>query len=172
MAIVTLENKEFHTSSELPNIGELASNFVLTGTDLTEKKLSDFKGKTMLLNIYPSIDTNVCFLSVKKFNQTATEIPNVVIACISMDLPFALKRMSDAEHFSKVLLLSDFRNRAFGEAYGLRIVDGPLAGLLARAVVILNHDHKVVYHQLVKEISQQPDYDAALNVLIAGAKNL
>ena len=163
MSTIQLKDMDLHTYGELPKIGQQAPNFLLTATDLTMRSLEDFAGKSILLNIYPSIDTNVCFASVKKFNEATLKNKDTVIACISMDLPFALKRISEGEEFNKVLFLSDFRNREFGDLYGLTIADGPLAGLLARAVIVLDKDHKIIYHELVKEITDQPDYEAALN---------
>ncbi len=165
MPTIKMKNIDIHTYGELPSIGSAAPGFILAGTDLEEVSRENFSGKSMLLNIYPSVDTTVCFSSVKRFNQAASKMQDVVVACISMDLPFALKRISEGEQFNNVLLLSDFRNRAFGDTYGLTLADGPLAGLLARAVVVLDQNHKIVYHELVKDITLQPDYDAALNAL-------
>lgn len=165
MSTISFSGKECHTSGELPDVGRVAPDVMLTKTDLTTTSFADHNGKAMLLNIYPSIDTQVCFDSVKQFESFAQQQKDIVIACISMDLPFALKRVLEGEGLQNILFLSDFRNRDFGELFGLTIVDGPLAGLLARAVVVLNEDHQVVYHELVQDVSTPPDYSAALEQL-------
>ncbi len=163
MAIIHLRNEPFHTHGNLPKIGDVVPDFVATKTDLSTVSLSEYAGKPVLINVYPSIDTNVCFTSVKKFQASAGN--EVVKLFISMDLPFALKRVSEGECLSDVVLLSDFRNREFGDLFGLSIADGPLAGLLARAVIVLNSDHKLVYKELVSDISTPPNYQVALSSL-------
>ena len=165
MPTIQLKEAAMHTYHDLPKLGETAPNFIATRPDLTALSLLDLKGKAVLINVYPSIDTQVCFKSVQTFNKEAQHKKDVVILCISMDLPFALKRISEGESFRDIILLSDFRNREFGERYGLTIADGPLAGLLARAVIVLNAKHQVVYHELVKEISNPPNYQLALEAL-------
>jgi thiol peroxidase len=162
MANVTLKGKPFRTVGELPKIGSTAPNFTLTAEDLSEKSLSDFKGKRIVLNIFPSIDTSVCAASVRKFNELASGKPNVAVLCLSADLPFAFKRFCAAEGLKNVSSLSTFRDKAFGESYGVRILDGPLAGLMSRAVVVIDEQGKVVYTEQVPEIGQEPNYDAAL----------
>lgn len=162
MSTIHMKKTEMHTYGDLPAIGDAAPDVALTRTDLSTLSLQDFAGKAVLLNVYPSIDTQVCFESVKTFHQAANEHGDVHIACVSMDLPFALSRVQAGEDFKNIELLSDFRNREFGEQYGLTIADGPLAGLLARAVIVLDANHKVVYRQLVEDISNPPDYAAAL----------
>ncbi len=165
MAKITLKGSDVHTVGELPAVGGKAPGFSLTRTDLTDVGPSDFPGKTLVLNIFPSVDTATCATSVRKFNAEASTRPGTVVLCISADLPFALKRFCGAEGLDQVVPLSDMRHKEFGDAYGLRIADGPLAGLLARAVVVLDQDGTVRHAQLVPEISQEPDYTAALGVI-------
>lgn len=165
MSIIHMKEETLHTFGELPAVGTTAPNFALSDTALATKTLADYQGKSLLINVYPSIDTSVCFESVKKFNEVMADNPDIAVICVSMDLPFALKRIQEGECFNGVTLLSDFRNREFGDHYGLTVADGLLAGLLARAVVVLDAKHHVVYHQLVDEITAPPDYDAALQAL-------
>ncbi len=166
MGILYLKEKRIHTYGDLPEIGSLAPNFVATKVDLSTCSLEDFKDKAILLNVYPSIDTKVCFESVKKFQAAAIENQNIEILCISMDLPFALKRVLNGEQLHSITFLSDFRNREFGDLFGLTIADGPLAGLLARAIIVLNANHQVIYHELVRDISNPPNYQAAFDTLL------
>jgi thiol peroxidase len=166
MTNIFLGDIPMHTSGHQLKVGSLAPNFIATTIDLASVSLEDVAGKPVLINVYPSIDTSVCFDSVKKFNEKSQKSQeDLVIFCISMDLPFALKRISIAESFDNIILLSDFRNREFGARYGLTIIDGPLAGLLARAVIVLDKDHKIAHFDLVKDISNPPDYVSALNCL-------
>lgn len=165
MASITLKGNSIHTCGELPKVGEMATDFKLTKVDLTDVTLEDLVGKQVVLNIFPSIDTAVCAASVRYFNQDAAKRPDTVVLCVSMDLPFAHKRFCGAEGLNDVLSVSELRQRGFGEAYGVRIIDGPMAGLLARAVVVLDVNGRVVYTQLVPEIVQEPDYEAVLQVL-------
>ena len=162
MATVTLKGNPVRTVGELPKVGSVAPNFTLTAEDLSEKSLADFKGKKLVLNIFPSVDTSTCAASTRKFNEIAASRPNVTIVCISADLPFAFKRFCAAEGIKNVSSLSTFRDKAFGESYGVRILDGPLAGLMSRAVVVVDEGGKVVYTEQVPEIAQEPNYDAAL----------
>jgi thiol peroxidase len=166
MGIIYLKEKQLHTYGELPEIGSVAPNFIATKTDLTTCSLDDFKNKAILINVYPSIDTQVCFESVKKFQKAALNNHDIEILCISMDLPFALKRVISGEKLEAITFLSDFRNREFGHLFGLTIADGSLAGLLARAVIVLNSNHQVIYHELVAEVSNPPNYQAALDQLL------
>jgi thiol peroxidase len=170
MADIQLKDTPMHTYGDLPKVGQPAPQFIATKPDLTTVSLNDFAGKTVLINVYPSIDTQVCFKSVQKFNETAQQQKEIVILCISMDLPFALKRIAEGESFHNIILLSDYRNREFGELYGLTIADGPLAGLLARAVIVLDEKHHILYHELVKDISNPPNYERALAALITNDK--
>ncbi len=160
MALIHLREQAFHTHGNMPEMGDLVPNFVATKTDLSTTSLEDYAGKAVLINVYPSIDTNICFGSVKKFHETIKN--DTVVLCISMDLPFALKRVSEGENFEGIIFLSDFRNREFGDLFGLTIADGPLAGLLARSVIVLDEDHKLVYKELVPDIANPPNYQAAL----------
>ena len=165
MAKTKLQGHPINTSGALPRLGSKAKDFVLTAGDLSDKTLADFKGKKILMNIFPSIDTGVCATSVRTFNKEAAKLKNTVVLGISRDLPFALSRFCGAEGIDKVHTLSELRSRDFGKAYGLELVDGPLAGLLARAVIIVDPDGKIVYRELVDDITHEPDYKAALKAL-------
>ena len=161
MATVTLKGATIRTVGELPAVGARAPDFRLVRTDLSEASLKDFAGKTLLLNVFPSVDTPTCATSVRQFNARAAKKPEVVVLCVSKDLPFALKRFCGAEGLDRVVPASDFRDPEFGKRYGLTLTDGPIAGLLARAVIVLK-DGQVKYTQLVGEIAHEPDYDKAL----------
>ena len=165
MATITLEGNEIHTVGELPAVGSDAPAFTLTNGDMGETSLADYAGKKIVLNIFPSIDTGVCAESTRRFNTAAGSLNNTAVLCISADLPFALSRFCGAENLDNVITLSTFRNPEFGDDYGVRVADGPLAGLMSRAVVIVDENGKVAYHEQVPEIVQEPDYDAALSVL-------
>ena len=165
MATITLEGNEIHTVGELPAVGSDAPAFSLTNAELGSASLADYSGKKVVLNIFPSIDTGVCAESTRRFNAAASSLDNTVVLCISADLPFALSRFCGAENLDNVVTLSTFRNPEFGDAYGVRISDGALAGLMSRAVVIVDESGKVVYTEQVPEIVQEPDYDAALTRL-------
>lgn len=159
MAQITLAGDAIETSGTLPS--GTAPNFSLTAADLSEKTLSDYAGKTVIMNIFPSIDTDVCAESTRKFNATADKLANTEVLCISKDLPFALSRFCGAEGLENVSTLSAFRS-SFGEDYGLEITTGPIRGLLSRAVIIVNGDGEIIYSEQVPEIAQEPNYDAAL----------
>ncbi|KGO35338.1 MAG: thiol peroxidase [Desulfoprunum sp.] len=165
MATITLKGNPIETAGNLPAIGSQAPAFTLTRTDLSNCSQDDFAGKTIVLNIFPSIDTSVCAASVRRFNAEAILQKDTVVLCISADLPFAHKRFCEADGLDNVIPLSVFRAPAFGTDYGVTITTGPLAGLLARAVVIINPDGKVVYTELVPEIGQEPDYHKAISML-------
>lgn len=165
MAQVTFKGAPVSIVSDLPARGAVAPGFTLVGGDLSDVSLSDFKGKKVVLNIFPSIDTPVCAASVRQFNQAATRLADTVVLCISVDLPFAQGRFCGAEGLDQVVTLSAFRDHSFGSDYGVRITDGPLAGLFARAVVVLDGDGVVTYSQLVGEIAEEPDYASALDAL-------
>jgi len=165
MAEITLKKNPIHTCGALPSVGAPAPDFLLTKTDLADIALQDFAGKRVVLNIFPSIDTPVCAMSVRRFNAEAARLKNTAVLCVSDDLPFAHSRFCAAEGLENVIAVSELRKRKFGEDYGVRIVDGPLAGLLARAVVIIDEKGKVIYTELVREIAQEPDYSAALKCL-------
>lgn len=165
MATITLQGEEVHTNGTLPAIGSQAPDFRLVNAELTDKRLSDFSGRKKLLNIVPSLDTPVCATSTKKFNEAATSREDVVMLVISADLPFAMGRFCGMEHLDRVIPLSMMRSRNFAKDYGVLIEDGPLAGITARAIVVLDKDDKVVYTELVPEITREPDYDKALAAL-------
>lgn len=163
MSEITFKGNKIHTNGNLPSKGSEAINFELTSTDLGTKTLEDYKGKKLVLNIFPSIDTGVCAQSVRSFNEKAAGLENTKVLCISRDLPFAQGRFCGAEGIENVEMLSDFNTGKFGNDYGLTMQDGPLKGLHSRAVVVLDENHKVVYNQQVPEITEEPDYEAALN---------
>ena len=165
MATITLGGNAIHTSGSLPEVGSDAPDFLLTKNDLSDVSLKDFSGKKIILNIFPSLDTGICAASVRRFNSEAGNLDNTVVLGVSVDLPFAHSRFCEAEGIENVITLSDLRNKDFGENYGVRIVDGPLAGIFSRAIVIVGTDGKVVYTQQAPEIKQEPDYEAALNAL-------
>lgn len=165
MATITLKGNPIETSGTLPAIGAPAPAFNLTRTDLSSCTQDDFSGKTIVLNIFPSVDTSVCAASVRRFNAEAILQKDTVVLCISADLPFAHKRFCEADGLDNVIPLSVFRSPSFGLDYGVTITTGPLAGLLARAIVIINPDGKVIYTEQVPEIGQEPDYHKALSVL-------
>ncbi|VXC79440.1 thiol peroxidase [Serratia oryzae] len=152
-------------AGKLPQQGEQAKGFTLVAKDLSDVALSSFAGKRKVLNIFPSIDTGVCAASVRKFNQLASSLDNTVVLCISADLPFAQSRFCGAEGLNNVVTLSTLRGGEFKSTYGVEIAEGPLSGLTARAVVVLDGQDKVLYSELVNEITTEPDYDAALAAL-------
>jgi thiol peroxidase len=162
MAQITFKGNAIRTSGELPPRGSQAPDFCLTRADLANVGLKDFAGKRKILNIVPSLDTGVCQTSARKFNERAASLADTVVLVISRDLPFAQKRFCEAEGLHHVVALSELRNRDFGRRYGVEIQDGPLAGLNARAVLVLDRDDKVLHAQLVPEIAEEPDYEAAL----------
>ena len=165
MAKITLKGNPINTSGVLPAVGSQAPDFVLTKTDLSDISLEDLQGKRVILNIFPSIDTDVCAASVRHFNADANTLENTVVLCVSLDLPFAHKRFCGAEGLDNIESVSELRSRDFGEQYGVRIIDGPLAGLLSRSVVVLDENGNVTYTQQVPEIVQEPDYEAVLNAV-------
>lgn len=162
MTKITLKGNSIHTSGALPQIGSLAQDFKLIANDLTIKTLNDFKGKTLVLNIFPSIDTGTCAASVRNFNKAAANLTNTSVLCISRDLPFAQARFCGAEGIENVFMLSDFNTGQFGKDYGLEIVDGPLAGLHSRCIVVINTEGLVIYTEQVAEITEEPNYNLAL----------
>jgi thiol peroxidase len=165
MAQITLKGNPINTIGELPAVGSKAPAFTLVKDDLSIKTLADYKGQKVVLNIFPSLDTGTCAASVRRFNAEASKLDNTVVLCISKDLPFAQARFCGAEGLKDVHNLSDFRGGQFGKDYGVEIVDGPLAGLESRAVVVLDEEGTVIYTQQVGEIVDEPDYDAALAAL-------
>jgi len=165
MSTVTLKGNPVTTSGVLPKTGADAPNFKLVATDLSSRSLNDYIGIRVVLNIFPSIDTGTCAQSVRKFNEKASQLDNTKVLCISKDLPFALARFCGAEGLENVESLSDFRDGNFGKSYGLTFVDGPLEGLHSRCVVVLNEDAEVIYTEQVSEITEEPNYEAAINAL-------
>lgn len=165
MAHVTLGGNLLHTNGELPEKGSHAADFSLVNADLGTISLDNYKGKKLILNIFPSIDTGTCAASVREFNKKASALENTTVLCISRDLPFAQKRFCGAEGIENVVTLSDFRDGTFGKNYGLELLDGPLKGLHARSVVVLDENHDVVYTELIPEIKNEPNYEKALAAL-------
>lgn len=165
MAEIKLGETPVHTSGELPAVGSNAPDFSLTATDFKETTLKDFKGKNVILNIFPSIDTRVCATSVRTFNKLATQIPNTVVLSVSKDLPFAHKRFCGAEGIENVVMLSDFLNKGFSKDYGVVMTDGGMTGLHARAIVVIDPSGKVKHTEMVPAIGQEPNYDAALKAI-------
>ncbi|MBF0173486.1 MAG: thiol peroxidase [Magnetococcales bacterium] len=165
MASIKLKGNAINTCGNLPAVGAPAPDFNLTKTDLSDVSLKDFAGKKIVLNIFPSIDTPVCAASVRRFNEAVSKLKNTVVLCVSLDLPFAHGRFCGAEGLNNVISVTELRARGFGEVYGVRVVDGPLAGLFSRAIVIINADGKVAYTEQVPEITQEPDYAKALAAL-------
>ena len=162
MASITLKGNKIHTNGELPKVGDQAPDFSLVNGDLADVSLATYAGKKKLLSIVPSLDTPVCATSTKKFNDHAKEMDDIVFLMISADLPFAMKRFCAAEGADNVISLSMMRSRNFAKDYGVLIEDGPLAGITARAVVVVDENDKVVHAELVPEIAEEPDYDTAL----------
>jgi thiol peroxidase len=162
MADIKLGGSPIHTVGELPKKGDKAPDFRLTRGDLKDVSLADYAGKKKILNILPSLDTGVCAASTRRFNEEAAKLGNTVILTISNDLPFAQKRFCEVEGIREVVPLSELRSRDFGEAYGVRIADGPMAGLMSRAVLVLDENDVVIHAEQVPEIAQEPDYAAAL----------
>lgn len=166
MSQITLKGSKITTYGDLPAKGEKAPHFELIKTDLSTATLEDFRGKRIVMNIFPSIDTGVCATSVRNFNEKATQLNNTIVLCISRDLPFAQKRFVDDEGLSNVVNLSDFKERNFGKDYGLEMLDGPLEQLLSRVVIVLDENAKVLHTQQVEDIGEEPDYLAALKTLL------
>ena len=166
MAKTAFKGNPVETSGSLPKIGEVAPEFKLVNSSLEEVKLSDFKGKNVILNIFPSLDTGVCAASVRKFNEDASSLDNTVILGISSDLPFAASRFCSMEGIDNTIALSLFRDDSFAKDYGVLLMDGPMKGLTARAVVVVNPEGKVIYNQLVPEITEEPDYNSAIDSIV------
>lgn len=165
MSQVFFQQIPVQTAGELPPVGTKAPDFTLTAGDLSEITLDKYQGKRVILNIFPSIDTGVCAASVRRFNKEANDLPDTVVLCVSMDLPFAASRFCAAEGLDNVIPASAFRSPGFVKDYGVEMIDGPLKGLLARAVVVIDKNREVIYRQLVEQITDEPDYKAALSVL-------
>lgn len=165
METIYFKGSPCHTYGTLPEVGSPAPCFHLAGADLGRVQCIDFKEKTVVLNIFPSLDTEVCARSVRRFNEEAAKLKDTVVICVSMDLPFAMSRFCTTEGIENVVVASAFRSPLFGQKFGVQICDGPLAGLLARAVIIIDRNRDIAYRELVQEITNEPDYEAALSVL-------
>ena len=162
MATITFKGNPIQTNGSLPEVGTKAPDFKLTATDLSEKTVADYAGKNIVLNIFPSVDTGICAQSVRTFNEKLAALENTVVLCISKDLPFAFSRFCAAEGLESVVSLSAFKDASFDEAYGVKMTEGPLAGLLSRAVVVIDAEGNVAYTEQVPEIAQEPSYENAL----------
>ena len=165
MAQTKLGPNPANTIGDLPSVNSSATAFVLTGNDMKDVTLQDFAGKNVVLNIFPSVDTGVCATSVREFNKRVASLDNTVILCISKDLPFAQKRFCGAEGIDKAITLSDFRSRGFGKSYGVELTDSGFAGLFARSVIVIDLSGKVKYTELVPQIGDEPNYEAALKAI-------
>ncbi|HLU86130.1 MAG TPA: thiol peroxidase [Taishania sp.] len=165
MAQLNFKGNPIHTNGELPSVGATAPEFQLVKNDLSRISLADFKGKRVVLNIFPSVDTGVCATSVRTFNKMVGDLDNTVVICISKDLPFAFGRFCGAEGITSVVTASDFDGDTFGSNYQVKMIDGPLKGLLARSIVVIDENGKVLHTELVDDIVHEPNYDAAVNVL-------
>ncbi len=162
MTTVFFKGEPIPTAGHLPVVGTQVPDFTLTDKSLKDRTLADYKGKTIVFNIFPSLDTPTCAASVHAFNRAASTLENTVVLCISMDLPFAQNRFCGAEGLTDVVTLSAFRSPSFGETYGVTILSGPLKGLLSRAVLVVNPEGRIIYTEQVSEITQEPDYATAL----------
>ena len=165
MAEITLGGNPIHTLGELPAVGTKAPDFSLTANDLSVKRLTDFSGKKVILNIFPSLDTSTCATSVRTFNEKASSLDNTVVICVSRDLPFAQSRFCGTEGLKNVITLSDFANGSFGKDYALEIIDGPMAYLHSRAIVVIDENGTISYTEQVGEIADEPNYEAAISSL-------
>ena len=165
MAEITLQGNKINTNGDVPKVGSAAPDFVLVDSDLNDISLSNYDGKNIILNIIPSLDTPVCQKSTKIFNEKASNLSDVIVLAVSADLPFAMKRFCSAESIESVKPMSMMRSRNFAKDYGVLLVDGPLSGITARAVVVIDKDKKIIHSELVQEIANEPNYEAALNSL-------
>lgn len=165
MAQLNFKGNPIHTNGNLPAVGSKAPAFTLVKNDLSRATLADFAGKNVILNIFPSVDTGVCATSVRKFNEKAADMANTVVVCVSKDLPFAFGRFCGAEGITNVVTASDFDGDTFGTNYQVKMTDGPLQGLLARAIVAINANGEVVHTELVDDIVNEPNYDAVIAAL-------
>lgn len=165
MAQILFKGNPVNTAGELPTVGSAAPDFKVVGTDLSTVSLANYAGKKVVINVFPSVDTGVCALQLKAFNEKVAGKDDVVLLFVSLDLPFAFNRFCGSEGIENAVTTSDFRDQSFAEAYGLKLVDGPLEGLLTRAVIVLDESHKITYSELVSEITHEPNYDAAMAAL-------
>lgn len=165
MALTKLGPQDANTIGNLPAVGSSAPDFTLTSNDMKDVSFREFAGKNIVLNIFPSVDTGICAASVREFNKRVASMQNTVVLCISKDLPFAQKRFCGAEGIDKVMTLSDYRSRGFGKSYGVELIDSGFVGLFARAVIVIDPSGKVKYTELVPQIGQEPNYDAAVKAI-------
>jgi thiol peroxidase len=165
MSHITVNGHPIHTLGKLPSVGSQAPDFTVTKTDLSEIRLKDYSNSVIILNIFPSLDTSTCATAMIKFNEMAQQFKNILILCISADLPFAQKRFCIAEHLNNVQPVSVFRHTGFGNDYGVLITDGPVAGLLSRAIVVIDEQGKIIHTQQVEELSDEPDYEIVIALL-------
>lgn len=165
MAQTSFKGTPVNIAGSLPAIGTSAPDFTLVNTDLSTVTLADFKGKKVIINVFPSVDTGVCAMQLKAFNQKIAGKDDVALLFVSLDLPFAFKRFCGDEGIENAVTTSDFRGNSFADAYGVKLIDGPLEGLLSRAVIVLDESHTITYSELVSEITNEPDYDAAMAAL-------
>lgn len=172
MAEFSFQGKTYHTLGEAPEVGTRAPDFTMTKDDLSEIRLSDCYGKVTILNVFPSLDTPTCAKTIKRFNHIAKIYPKTLVLCVSADLPFAQQRFCASKRCGNIIPVSTFRNTEFGTLYGLKIIDGPLEGLLARAVIVLNADGKVLSRQFINVMEQEPDYSVILESLDKAKLNI
>ena len=165
MTEITLQGNKINTNGEIPKVGSQAPEFILVDSDLNDVSLSNFEDKNIILNVIPSLDTPVCQKSTKIFNEKASALSDVVVLAVSADLPFAMKRFCTTESINSVKPMSMMRSRNFAKDYGVLIIDGPLSGITARAVFVIDKEKKIIHSELVQEIANEPDYDTALNSL-------
>jgi thiol peroxidase len=165
MSQVNFKNNPVHLNAEQPQVGQKAPDFQLTGTDLSQVSLDNFKGQRVVLNVAPSVDTDVCAQQLRTFNQKAADLDNTAVVFTSMDLPFAYKRFCAAEGIQNAVTASDYKNHSMAKNYGLEMRDGPLAGLTARAVFVLDENHNIIHREVVDEVTNEPNYEAALQLL-------
>ena len=165
MTEITLQGNKINTNGEIPKVGSQAPEFILVDSDLNDVSLSNFEGKNIILNVIPSLDTPVCQKSTKIFNEKTSVLSDVVVLAVSADLTFAMKRFCTAESIDSVKPMSMMRSRNFAKDYGVLIIDGPLSGITARAVIVIDKEKKIIHSELVQEIANEPDYDTALNSL-------
>ena len=165
MSQIKIGENVVNVRGELPKVGTVAPDFALAGLDLKDVTLKNFPGKNVIMNIFPSIDTRVCAMSVREFNKRAASFPETAVLCIAKDLPYAFRRFCGAEGITNVVSLSDFRNKGFSDAYGVEMIDGAMANLFARAIVVIDKQGKIKHTELVPVIGQEPNYDAALEAI-------
>ena len=165
MTSITFKGTPVNTLASLPEVGSTANDFQLSATDLSTKTLADFKGETLIISTFPSLETSVCSLSVKQFNEQVANRENTRILCVSRDIPFAQSRFAEQETIENITFLSDFKTHQFGKDYGLEMVDGPLAGLLSRCVIVIDPNGTVLYTEQVPEVAEEPNYTAAFDSL-------